>query len=356
MKFQKYLREVQRSSHMLRHLNYKALKAEVRRLRELVQSGDLPEEAAADIFGQQLEAELSEVGRFWESCLWDLRGLADELFSTTDMSLSGDAAHAALCGPLGPLRLLEPLNLWLPIAALADALCRHRLLQVTAVVKIEKKFAKLVGVQLAAGRTGADLLRRSSLSGTAVHSVRHQLEVAGDALLRLGLGVHNCEPFADPCSICLNDLVDPARLPCGHRVCIQCVLPLFGRASGEEAIDAALLRCPLCRAAGPRAPQTLCLDSLLARLGRGLSSPFGVGLTSGAAADDLQRFTAVVVSSLARLATCEAAREEPSWHAPIRRSRSLVPPSSPLLCKIQQQVPEDGQGQAIWECRSFELI
>lgn len=353
MKFQKYLREVQRSSHMLRHLNYKALKAEIKRLHELVQLGNLSEEAAADLFGEQLEVEVSEVGRFWESCLWDLRNLVDELFSTTDMALSGDAAHAALCGPLGPMRLLEPLNLWLPIAALADALCRHRLLQVTAVVKIEKKFAKLIGVQLSPGQTGAELLRRSPLCGTAVHGLRHQLEAAGDALLRLGLGAQDCEP-ADPCSICLHDLVDPARLPCGHRVCIQCVLPLFGRASEEAGFDAALLRCPLCRAAGPKAPQALCLDSLLARLGRGLSSQFSVNVASGAG-DDLQHFTAVVVSSLARLATSEAAHEKPLEHVPIRRSRSLVPPCSPLLCKVQLQVPEDCP-EALRECKSFELI
>mmetsp|Transcript_86269 Transcript_86269/g.279301 ORF Transcript_86269/g.279301 Transcript_86269/m.279301 type:complete len:353 (+) Transcript_86269:92-1150(+) len=324
MKFQKYLKDVQRSSIMLRHLNYKALKAEVRRLQELVELGSMSQAAAAELFGRQLEAELVEVERFWESCLRDLSGLAAELFSSTNMAVCGDAAHGALCQPLGPMRLLEPLNLWLPVAALADALSRHRLLQITAVMKIEKKFVKVLGVQLGPGRTAAELLGSSSLRGSSLHAICRRLEALGDAILRLGLGTSEAEP-GDPCSICFEEFVDPARLACGHRFCIGCVLPLFDRLPEEEAgTDPALLRCPLCRAAGPPASQALCLDGLLPRLGRGLCPRLGAAVAPGS--EELQRFTAVVVSSLARLASREAACCDEPGCAPIPRSKSLGTP------------------------------
>merc|ERR1719230_123144 len=89
--------------------------------------------------------------------------------------------------PLLPLYLLEPLQDWLPVAALADALRQHRLLQITGMVKIEKKFVKVVGVQPRPGFTAADLLARSVLSGSLIHDLCAQLEVLGDRLLQLGL-------------------------------------------------------------------------------------------------------------------------------------------------------------------------
>ncbi|CAK0900681.1 unnamed protein product, partial [Prorocentrum cordatum] len=56
-------------------------------------------------------------------------------------------------------------------------------------------------------------------------------QAAGDAMLKLGLSSpydRGCEECSEACSICLDGLVDPARLPCGHRFCVHCVLPLFG--------------------------------------------------------------------------------------------------------------------------------
>jgi len=206
---------------------------------------------------------------------------------------------------------------------------------VTAAVKIEKKFVKVFNVSLGPGCSAAALLQRSPLSGGTLHTLCHELGAAGDALLRLGLGAAEPEP-CDSCPICLTDMVDPARLPCGHRVCIHCVLPLFGGPRHAERPgqddEATLLRCPLCRAAGPQTPQALCLDSLLQRLGRGLSPQLGVNVPAGA--EELPQFTAVVASSLAALAAREA---EPAGLEPpptrIRRSRSLMPTTLPPTCK-----------------------
>eukprot|EP00440_Ansanella_granifera_P055295 gb/GFBE01059942.1/.p1 GENE.gb/GFBE01059942.1/~~gb/GFBE01059942.1/.p1 ORF type:complete len:356 (+),score=68.11 gb/GFBE01059942.1/:1-1068(+) len=298
MKFQKYL-EAQRNSRMLRHLNYKALKTEVKRMAEAVKAGSMSDGSAAVSFGKMLEAEITEVGCSWEMCLWQLRDMVNELFSTQDMLLRGDAALGPLSEELRPLQLLEPLQAWLPVAALADALRRHRLLQMTAVVKIEKKFVKVVGVQLRPGFRAVELLRRSALSSSLIHALRSRLEKAGDALLRLGLG--SPEGEEDACSVCLCNFVDPVRLPCSHRFCVDCVLPLFS-CPPDDSLEAVLLRCPLCRAEGPDVPQALCLDGLLARLGRGMAWNLGIP-----GEDDGQLFTAVVVSSLQRLATRAAA-------------------------------------------------
>lgn len=362
MKFNKYLREAHDSSTMLRHLNYKYLKTEVKRLHRLVDAGSTSKEAAAACFAKQLAVELAEVERYWHVCLGDLQRLAEELFAQTDMVLCGDVAHGVLDNPLVHLELLEPLRSWLSIAALADGLRRHRLLQITAVVKIEKKFVKALEASLPRGRDAADLLRSSVLSRGDIHILCEHLEAAGDAMLRLGLGTVRRE-FRDPCSICLGNLADPARLPCGHRYCINCVLPLFDQLPGEMrssprvkkkasvrsstdtpralreqeldesedgGLDAALLRCPLCRAAGPAVPQALRLDGLVARLGRGLSPQFGA--PRDPSADDSQQFTAVVASSLARLA---ARNTTPSAAITCRPCSSLSRvPEVPGVCKL----------------------
>eukprot|EP00931_Biecheleriopsis_adriatica_P027494 TRINITY_DN16533_c0_g1_i1.p1 TRINITY_DN16533_c0_g1~~TRINITY_DN16533_c0_g1_i1.p1 ORF type:complete len:358 (-),score=81.67 TRINITY_DN16533_c0_g1_i1:184-1257(-) len=318
MKFQKYLQDAQRNSGMLRHLNYKALKAEVKRLAEAVGLGMTSSCSAAHSFGKQLEAELTEVGCSWEMRLWQLRDMVDELSSTSDMMLRGDAAHGALSEEMRPLTLLEPLQAWLPVAAFADALRRHRLLQMTAVVKIEKKFVKVVGAQLRSGFKSPELLLRSALSSSLIHDLCARLERAGDMLLRLGLGTAPPEVEEDQCSICLSELVDPARLPCGHRFCVHCVMPLFGGLP-DDGLDAVLLRCPLCRAAGPDVPQALCLDGLLARLGRGMRADICIPCD-----DDSQQFTAVVASSLARLAARAgpAAPDKPS--SPVSKEKEAT--------------------------------
>lgn len=321
MKFQKYLRGVQQSSAALRHIDYKSLKVEIKSLCEKVAAGQLTRQSASDGFSRRLEAELTEVACAWEACLWELRERVEELFASADMFLSGDAAHGALCEPLGPMRLLEPLRAWLLFAALADALRRHRLLQVTAVVKIEKKFVKALKVQPRPAFSAPEILRRSALSSPVVHVLCNQLEAAGDAMLKLGLRSpfdRGCEECSDACSICLDGLVDPARLPCGHRFCVHCVLPLFGHPLEAEPA-AALLRCPLCRAEGPPAPQALRLDTLLGRLGRRLS-PQGEALLAeglGQTDSEVQSFTAVAVSSLTRLAAHEAAGDEERGAVPV---------------------------------------
>lgn len=366
MKFNKYLREAHGSSSMLRHLNYKFLKTEVKRMHRLVDGGETCRPSAAMCFAKQLAVELTEVERYWEACLRDLQRLAGELFAQTDMVLCGDVAHGVLDDPEVHLELLEPLRSWLSIAALADGLRRHRLLQITAVVKIEKKFVKTLNTHLPAGRDAADLLRYSVLSRGDIHVLCEQLEAAGDAMLRLGLGTIRRE-CRDPCSICLSSLADPARLPCGHRFCIHCVLPLFDQYPGEVesgfgskaalspsasqqdfgelleesedgGCEAALLRCPLCRAAGPGVPQRgLRLDGLVARLGRGLSPQFGAAREPSG--DDSQQFTAVVVTSLARLAARSTPHGSVSSKTPAAitcrpcSSLSRVP-EMPVNCKL----------------------
>lgn len=308
MKFQKFIRDAeQRTAKQLRHLNYKLLKAEIRRLRAEVESGSRfgPAEAAV-AFEEYLSLELQAVSANWDSQIRHLRDQAEALFQMADVALTGDIAHTALGEPDRPLKLLEPLDSWLKLAAWADALRRHRLLQVTAAVKIEKKFAKAIGYSLGL-RPGAasatwEMLRSSSLGDTQVHDLCRQLEAACDALLRLGLG--SCRSAArDPCPVCLEDVVDPCRLPCGHRFCVHCVLPLFNRASYAGGISVAMLPCPLCRAAGPGTPQALVLDTLLSRMERGLSRG---GFAKRADEEYTQQLTAVVVTSLTRLAAQDA--------------------------------------------------
>lgn len=322
MKFQKYLREVESTGPPgLTNLNYKLLKAEVKELRAGVEAGLLSREAAASRFAARLRAELEAVGAHWARHVRLLGDRADELFRTADALLRGDFAFEALCEPLRPVTLLEPLRPWLELASWADALRRHRLLQAAAVVKIEKKFVKTMcggqpagcgceatcrpacegpgGVEAWKGFDGAQMLAESQLGGDAVHLVCRQLEAIGDALLRLGLGCASGSGAQDPCAICLGGITDPARLPCGHRFCVHCVLPLFDTCDGADSEEgAAMLRCPLCRAAGPAAPQALSLDGLLPRLERGL----GRRSDDCCATGEEFRFTAVVVSSLARLA------------------------------------------------------
>lgn len=308
MKFGKFLRDVQLASAdsvALRHFNYKALKGEIRHLSERVEAGQLTHSQAADGFGRRLEAELTEVACSWEACLWELRDLVGELLANADMLLNRDAAHGVLSDPLGPMRLLEPLRAWLPLAALADAVRRHRLLQITAVLKIEKKFVKALGVRPRPAFCAPELIRRSALSSPLVHGLCSKLEAAGETLLKLGLGPSErgcevCGECGDPCSICLGELVDPARLPCGHRFCVHCVVPLCEQIP-EEGLTTAAMRCPLCRVE-ERYPQALCLDSLLGRLGRRLSPQFQ-SIAGGKEADSqAEHFTAVAISSLYRLA------------------------------------------------------
>lgn len=339
MKFQKYLQDAQRNSGMLRHLDYKALKNQIKQFADAVQSGATSCESAARTFARQLEAELTEVGCSWEMCLWRLRDMMDELDRASDLLLD-DGARDSFCGALAPLKLLEPLQEWMPVAAVADALRHHRLLQMTAVVKIEKKFVKVVGVQLKPEYRSAELLRRSALSSNLIHDISARLEAICDALLCLGLGGSgNKLEGKDACSICLSELVDPARLQCSHRFCVLCVLPLFARAYSSEAdVEAVHLRCPLCRAAGPEVPQALCLDSLLARLERGMSQDFQLDGNQHSETEDSQRFTAVVVSSLARLASPSQSSAEklPSSSVPSSKSTSLS--DMPSCTCLQDQI------------------
>lgn len=299
MKFQKYIEHVQRTSPNLRHLDYKALKSEIKRLADSVQDGELTHDAAALMFGKKLEKELAEVGCSWEVHMWDLKREVGALQSRAEAMMRGDAAHDAFHSHLLPLWLLEILHEWIPIAASADALRKHRLLQITAVIKIEKKFVKVVGAQTRIGFQAKHLIARSALSGKIVHELCTRLESFGAKLLELGLGSDKAETEF-MCSVCLSDITDPSRLPCGHRFCAHCVLPLFSHIPDEDAVYS---RCPLCRAAGPQVPQALCLDSLVACLGRGLYPHFDLCLQSLESDSEQRHFTAVVVSSLARLVT-----------------------------------------------------
>lgn len=301
MKFQKILEDAQRTSQGLRHLHYKTLKGEVKRLAQAVKSDDMLASTAALRFAKLLEAELAEVACCWELCVWRLKSSVDELYSGSSAFFDSDAAPNILRSPVGPILLLEPLKKWLPIAAFADDLRQHRLLQMTAVVKIQKKFVKNVGVQPRPGFTNSELLERSALSSSLIHDLCSRLEAAGDALLSLGLA-SNPDKLEDEeaCSICLNGQEDPARLLCGHRYCINCILPSI-LDSDDGGLDQVLMRCPLCRATGPEVPRALCLDGLVARLGRNLSPNIRTNLLLGHG-DDAEQFTAVVLSSLARLA------------------------------------------------------
>jgi len=322
MKFQKYLREVElKHPHGLQNLNYKLLKAKVRELHVEAEAGRISHAEAREIFAANLRADLQVIEDLWERHVQVLRSRAfAELFCTSDALLCGDLACEGLCEPLRPVTLLDPLQPWLELAAWADSLRRHRLLQVAAVVKIEKKFVKAMeSIGQTGGATGssaskvmdvvsmdaAAMLRRSKLRDDALHMLCRQLEAFGDAMLFLGLGAGKPEAL-DPCAVCLDGVVDPARLPCGHRFCVHCVLPLFDACeasdSADDSDDAAMLKCPLCRAAGPEAPQALSLDGLLPRMQRGL----GMDSNSCSSNMDLCRFTAIVVSSLARLATHDA--------------------------------------------------
>lgn len=305
MKFQKFLEGVQRTSTGLTHLNYKALKGDVKRLANAVALSEISPSSAALSFAKRLEAELAEVACCWELCVWRLQSLVDALLSANTEMFDGDTDPSILRSPVGPILLLEPLKAWLPIAAFADDLRQHRLIQITAVVKIQKKFVKHAGVQPRPGFTNSELLQRSALSSGLIHDLCNRLEAAGDALLSLGLGSATAKlEDEDACSICLNDQADPARLLCGHRYCINCILPLYDKLPADE-IDGALMRCPLCRAAGPQAcgpqvPGALCLDGLVARLGRSLSPSVGISMPCDS--EGAQELTAVVISSLARLA------------------------------------------------------
>jgi len=329
MRFGRYLEEAQSRSGILRHLDYKMLKDEIKRTAETAELGMISSSSAALRFGKQLEAELTEVGSSWEMWAWRLRDMAEKFYSTSDTLLREDAAHSALIDIELPLKLLEPLQEFLPVAALADSLRRHRLLQMTAVVKIQKKFSKIVGVQPLPGFKSSELLERSALASSLIHDLCTRLEETGDTFLRLGLGSVKADVEDNTCSICISDLTDPVRLPCSHRFCVHCVLPLFDRFSGD-GLDAVLLHCPLCRMAGPDVPQALCLDGLLARFGRGMH--YNVGVPIG---NDVPDFTAVIVSSLAKLAAPTAYADEEQGHASIPCHKSGVFGKQPTDKHIQ---------------------
>lgn len=375
MKFQKYLRELELDgSSRLPSLNYKLLKSEVKELICEVEAGHVSDAKVRERFASRLGDELEAVGDPWASHVRLLSARASEFFRASETLLCGDFLHESFCDDLRPLMLLEPLKPWLELAAWADSLRRHRLLQAAAVVKIEKKLNKaLSGCPLPrVGHTpggdvdqcsptssrsssprssspredavgAAGLLRRSAFGGDALHALCRQLEAFGDAMLRLGFGVGKPEEL-DPCAICLGGIVDPARLPCGHRFCVNCVLPLFGESSGsaDASGDTAMLKCPLCRAAGPAAPQALSLDGLLPRMERGM----GKGRDEDGSDIKVCRFTAVVVSSLARLAACDVAckcarlpHRSASSTQPCRHFSSMCSPPCSPICKPQLPPP-----------------
>jgi hypothetical protein len=291
----------------------------VERLALAVREGEVSHSTAALKFGKQLEAELAQVACSWEVCLWDLKHKVDAMSSSAIMTLRNGPEDSCQ-SPLRPLYLLEALHEWLPVAALADDLRQHRLVQITGVVKIEKKFVKVVGMQPRAGFTAAELLARSALSGCRFHDLCAQVEAFGDLLLESGLKAEGHtestesqlasmkSDSGETCSICLSTFTDPACLPCGHRFCIQCVLPLFGALPDLDE-DEVVLRCPLCRAASPQVPEALCLDSLIGCFARGLSPSLKVDMAEGSH-EKMQQLTAVVVSSLARLLAGDARNEE----------------------------------------------
>jgi len=394
MKFQKYLREVAgHGPRHLQHVDYKMLKGEVKDLRAEIEAGVLSFADAHARFTAALRCELYIVGDSLSRQV-ALLGTRVEVFSSCIEAFVRDGP-AYDFEALRSVALLAPLQPWLELAAWADALQRHRLLQAVTVVKIIKKFVKMIsfsrrltvtprGVRAPAGvgaagcadtsrhSGGADerppdaaaLLRQGGLRGDELQALCRRLDSAGDAMLRAGLAADGGESWpeeADPCAVCLGGVADPVRLPCGHRFCVLCVLPLFnareGRAAGaahgerdaeapcagacvaseasacscvgvgvgsgtdacardegatgacahvgaDAEPDAAFLRCPLCRAAGPAAPRALRLDGLLPRMRRGLAMCGDDGHAEAAAAEE-RRFTAVIVSSLARLAAPE---------------------------------------------------
>lgn len=320
MKFQEYLEEIISEGMMGRtFLDYKMLKAEVARLGEQVENESLTAREAQDRFSDTLKREFDAVDEHWARHVRLLGQLSSDFLDTLEPFLEEDMREGGLSESMRPVALLEPLQPWLELAARADALRRHRLLQTTALVKIGKKFSKTMdglgrlrrtsscSSSASAGSGDFDgccedhqvidasrMLSKSALGDDRLHKVCQRLEAVGDTMLRLGLGA--APPEADDgCAICIGNIMDPVRLPCGHRFCIHCVLPLFDSHKELEGdAEAAMLRCPLCRAEGPEAPQALCLDGLLPRMQRGLC---GVPLKQ-----EDHRFVAVVVSSLWKLA------------------------------------------------------
>mmetsp|Transcript_150418 Transcript_150418/g.481433 ORF Transcript_150418/g.481433 Transcript_150418/m.481433 type:complete len:207 (-) Transcript_150418:861-1481(-) len=140
MKFQKYLRELELDgSSRLPSLNYKLLKSEVKELICEVEAGHVSHAEVRERFASRLGDELEAVGDPWASHVRLLSARASEFFRASETLLCGDFLHESFCDDLRPLMLLEPLKPWLEVAAWADSLRRHRLLQAAAVVKIEKK-------------------------------------------------------------------------------------------------------------------------------------------------------------------------------------------------------------------------
>lgn len=395
MKFCKYLSELEnRSSRRLQNLNYKVLKSEIKELVQEVREGRKPCEDIRNQFRRRLCQELDLIVSEWASHVQRLAERTECFMELFDGFFDGKFMEDPEESAIRPVILLEPLRPWLELAAWADALRQHRLVQATAAIKIEKKFIKALsacgmptnqlansrkegfasdhdsgpikavgarcgecnrnGVRQSLGVDASGMFRTSEFGGDTLHFVCQELESAGDRLLSLGLGAGKLDCHEPCCAICLSGIVDPVRLPCAHRFCIHCVLPLFNKLEVCERVDggsnAAMLKCPLCRSEGPPAPAALSLDGLLPRMKRGM----GQIPESAVPGEDTHRLTAVVVSSLAKLASdecagslvrasCSGSSSDSSW----RGLHPVVPMITPK--KMTRHLGVDNAGMSVAE-------
>jgi len=328
--------------HGKQGLHFKALKLETHRLCSDVEEGVVGEAPAIQRFTSRLRHHFQTAAADWAAQVANLEASVRMLFSMASASLCGDVCHGISqhgCQPLS-LRLLEPLSSWLEMAAWTDSLRRERLSLLRSLARHEQIFAK--GLQISSGHIARQIFEESPLAELALHNIAAQLEAAGDTLLRLGLGSPEDEHTSSSrCPLCCCTLIDPIRLPCGHRCCVHCLLPalssrLCSGMTAKAEPQLACLWCPTCGAAGPTSIEDFSFDSVLARFERGLRA--GASFPSMASTPRLKvcspKLSSWMASALLRLRRADLRRNgeeqellqklRPAGHATLLRDDSRV--------------------------------
>ncbi|XP_036438699.1 tripartite motif-containing protein 16-like [Colossoma macropomum] len=105
----------------------------------------------------------------------------------------------------------------------------------------------------------SELITHAARYVTACHNLRddHMSESVTEA----------CQDYLN-CSVCLNILMDPVTIPCGHSYCMECIKECWD----EEELQKKAYSCPQCRGRFPTRP-VLNRSTVLTDVLRGLKSP-----------------------------------------------------------------------------------